>query len=108
LPECERVDHDDICRANDGVSGAIRKLVPAVRSADLDACGQARLDSLDLALEFLACEVSAVERLGADGDGVDLAGVLLRNIGDCFEILVEGLLNIRPRRIDQYCYRNST
>jgi hypothetical protein len=51
---------------------------------------------LDLALELLAREVAAVQRLGADGYGVDSVGVLLGDVGDGLEVLVEGLLDIGP------------
>jgi hypothetical protein len=63
LPESESVDHDDVCGADDGVSGAIRELIPAVGGTDLDALGNRSLDSRDLALELLTCEVAAVEGL---------------------------------------------
>jgi hypothetical protein len=96
LPESESVNHDDICGTDDGISGAVRKLVPTVRSTDFDAGGQRGLDSLYLSLELLTGEVSAVEGLGADGNGVNGIGVLLRNVGDGLEVLVERLLNVGP------------
>jgi hypothetical protein len=61
LPESEGVDHDDVCSANNGVSGTVRKLVPGVCSADLDTLGNCSLDGRDLALEFLTGEVTTVE-----------------------------------------------
>jgi hypothetical protein len=96
LPESKGVNHDDICGTNDGISSAVRKLVPAVGSANLDAGRQLGLDGLDLALELLASEVSAVKSLGANGDGVNGVGVLLRNVGNSFKVLIEGFLNIGP------------
>jgi hypothetical protein len=96
LPESKGVDHDDVCGTNDSISGAVRKLVPAICRANLDAGRQLRLDGLDLGLELLAGKVSAVKRLGANGNGVNGIGVLLRNIGNSLEILVERFLNIGP------------
>jgi hypothetical protein len=63
LPESEGIDHDDVCSADDGVSSAIGELVPRVCSTDLDALRDGSLYSRDLALEFLAGEVAAVEGL---------------------------------------------
>lgn len=96
LPEGKSVDHDDIGGADDSITGSVGELVPRVCGSNLDARGQLRLDSLDLTGELLASEVAAVERLGADGDGVDGVGVLLGNVGDGLEVLVEGLLDIGP------------
>lgn len=96
LPESESVDHDDIGGSDDGITGTVGELVPAVCSADLDASGKLGLDSLNLALELLASEVSAVKSLGTDSYGVDGIGVLLRDIGDGLEIFVERLFDIRP------------
>jgi hypothetical protein len=50
LPESKSINHNDVCGSNDGISGTVGKLVPAVRRADLDALRKLRLDSLDLAL----------------------------------------------------------
>jgi len=60
LPEGKGVHHDDISGANDGISSTIRKLIPTISSANLDASGQLGLDSLNLALELLAREVASV------------------------------------------------
>ena len=60
LPEGKGVHHDDIGGANDRIPSTIRKLVPAVGSANLDGIGQLGLDSLNFALELLACEVASV------------------------------------------------
>jgi hypothetical protein len=96
LPESKSIDHQDIRSLDHGISSSISNLIPTIRSANLDALGQLRLDSLNLSREFLAREVSAVQRLGPDGDGVNRVGVLARNIGDSFKIFVEGLFNVGP------------
>jgi hypothetical protein len=98
LPESKGVDHDDVCLLDNSVTGTVGEFVPAVGGSDLDALGQFRLDCRNLAREFLASEVSAVERLGSDGNGVNGVGVLAGDVGDGLEILVEGLLNIGPGR----------
>jgi hypothetical protein len=96
LPEGKSVHHDDVSGADEGIAGSVGELVPRVGCSNLDARGQLGLDGLDLTGELLASEVSAVERLGTDGDGVDGIGVLLGNVGDGLEVLVERLLNIWP------------
>lgn len=96
LPESECVDEDNISRAEDGVGGAVSELVPAVGGSDLDALRKSLLDSLDLALELLAREVAAVERLGADGDGVDDVLELVGDLLDGVQVVVEGFLDIGP------------
>jgi hypothetical protein len=110
LPESKSVHHDDVCLLDDSVAGAVCEFVPAVGGSDLDALGQLRLDSRDLAREFLACEVSAIKSLGSNGDGVDCVGVLACNVGDSLKILVKGLLNVRPERrmlVALFCYVTS-
>lgn len=96
LPEGKGVDHDDIRGTNDGIARAISELVPAIGGADFDARGQRRLDSADLLLELLTGEVSAVEGLGTDGYGVNGRGILISDVGDGFEVFLEGLFDIGP------------
>jgi hypothetical protein len=99
LPEGEGVDEDDVRGADDGVAGAVGELVPRVGRADLDGFGQLALDCRDLVLELLAGEVAAVQRLGADGDGVDLGSPVLGGGGNGVEVVVERFLDIGPENL---------
>ena len=97
LPERKRVDEQDVDAAVDGVGGAVVELVPRVGGADLDARRQLALDRVDLVGQLRAREVAPVQRLGADGHGVDLVGVLGGYRGDGREVVVEGLFDVGPK-----------
>ena len=78
LPVRERVDEQDVDVALDeGVGRAVGVLVPRVGRADFDFGGETGFDGVDFGEEFGAGEVAPVERLGADGDGVEGGGVLV-------------------------------
>lgn len=95
LPVGEGVGQDQVDAAlDDGIAGAISPLVPRIGSADLGALGQHGADVVDLLEQLLAGEVAAVQRLGADGDGVDLVGVLVGGVR------LEGLLVGLERLVD--------
>lgn len=74
---CGRLAEDGDCNlqqfdasADDGVSGAISVLVPAVGSTN-QSVGKHLLNLIDLLEQLLAGEVAAVQRFRPDGDGID-------------------------------------
>lgn len=82
---------------DDRISSAIGEFVPRVGRANLNLGSlDQSLDFLNLGEELFACEVAAVECLGADCDRVDLVGVLGCICGDGFLVGTEGGFYIRP------------
>lgn len=53
------------------VTGAVGELVPAVSGTNQDTLGDLVHDMGDVGVELRSGQVSAVESLGTDGDGVD-------------------------------------
>lgn len=80
------------------VSSAVLELVPAVRSADGDR-GEHGLDLIDSVQELLAVQVSAVQGLGADGDGLDDILISRDSALQCRSVLVKRLRVVRPTGI---------
>jgi hypothetical protein len=96
LPVGESVGHEQLHAALDeGVSGAVGILVPAVRGADKSA-RQRFAYIVDLLEELLASEVAAVKRLRTDGNGVDLVLVLGHVGGESLLVRGKALLSIGP------------
>jgi hypothetical protein len=86
-----------VCNASldDGIRSAISELVPAVHGTDGDA-RELVLDLVDALQKLLDSDVSAVQALGADGDGLNDVFVSGDGILEGVEVLVEGLIVVGP------------
>jgi hypothetical protein len=98
----------------EGISSTIGKLVPAVSGADKDTLGNTLHDVADIGVELRSSQVTTVESLRANGDGVNgflitgdgfldggpigLEGRLLQQV-----VLIGGLAN--PREKEKYQVR---
>lgn len=89
---------------DDSIGSAISVFVPRISRANLDVGSlDHSLDFLNLGEELFACEVAAVECLGADGDGIDLVWELGGICGDGFLVGAEGGFYIGPRNLISPC-----
>ena len=96
LPVREAVGEENIDAAGDqGIGSSVLVFVPAVSGSDLEA-GDGLLDLVDSLQEFGAGEVAAVERLGSNGDGVDLVLVVGSVLDEGSLILCQGIVVIGP------------
>jgi hypothetical protein len=86
-----------VCNASldDGIRSAIGKLVPAVHGTDGDL-GELVLDLVDALQKLLSSDVSAVQALGADSDGLNDVFVSGDGVLEGVEVLVEGLVVVGP------------
>lgn len=96
LPVSESVGKEELDAAVDeSISSAVGELVPGIGGTNGSA-GESVSDVVDLLEELLACEVAAVEGLGADGHGVDLVLVLGNVGGESLLVRLEALIGVRP------------
>lgn len=95
LPVGEGIGENNVdATLHDSVTSTIGPLVPGVGGADLGTLRQDGANVIDLVEQLVASEVAAVQRLGTDGDGVDLVSILVGRVG------LEGLLVGLERLVD--------